>query len=234
MNDYYHPKKYLIIASIRSGGTLLSHALDSHPMIHAYRGECLHHDDPIRMAVHEPLDGLNAILSLYGYHSNIAKISWGQLISFFPAIMRMQWDGIIGLKRNNPIRVFVSDQIRRQDKEMLNIAHTFKERPKVLIKINPPALANFVSDYQETDKKITGIINDLASNRLFLSYEQIEHGFSDLVTHNLCRFLDVPTKQFDYHIIKRNPYQLSELIQNYNDLYHYFENNHPELLSYLG
>jgi len=37
-----NPVKFMIIAGVRSGGTLLAHSLDSHPLIFCARGEPMH------------------------------------------------------------------------------------------------------------------------------------------------------------------------------------------------
>lgn len=236
MNNYYHPKRYLIIASIRSGGTLLSHALDSHPMIYCHRGEVVHGQNPIRKIAPSPIAALDAVLSFHGYGANIAKVTWEQFHNIKDDLHKLNLDGVILLYRRNPLRVYVSEQVRLADIENNDTAtHSFKSRNKTNVSINPETARNYILNYLvQLHEKQPEL--DAMDNILTVSYEQLTLEYNQIPRSTgmaLCKFVGVGYTRLHYDLAKRNPYDLSDLIINYQEVYNFFKFSQPNYLEYL-
>lgn len=236
VNDYYHPKRFLIIASIRSGGTLLSHALDSHPMIFCLRGEPVHGQNPIRKIAPSPIAALDAVLSFHGYSANIAKVTWGQFLNIKDDLHKLNLDGVILLYRDNPLRVYVSEQVRLADiANQDTYTHSFDKRDKTQVHIPPTAAHCFIDNYLST-LNTHQVELDSIDNIFTTSYEKISSDYKQiprLVGMALCEFVGVWYTRLAYHTAKRNPYDLSELIINYEEVYSHFGKHCPAYLEYL-
>lgn len=236
MNDYYYPKRFLIIASIRSGGTLLSHALDSHPMIHAHRGEPVHSHDPLRKIASTAIDALDASLSFYGYEANIAKITWSQFFELKEDLPALNLDGVILLYRDNPLRVYVSEQIRLTDLQSGMNTHSFTKRDKANASIDPAYTEIWINSYL---MKLTGLgeyLTNRFNNTFSVSYENLTSEFREIPRSlglELCDFVGVGYRRLEYQTAKRNPYDFQDLIVNYEDVHNHFEKHCPNYLQYL-
>jgi hypothetical protein len=238
MTDYYHPKRYLIIASIRSGGTLLSHALDSHPMIYCHRGEPVHGQNPIRKIASSPIAALDAVLSFHGYSANVAKVTWEQFFILKDELHQLKLDGVILLYRDNPLRVIVSEKVRLADKVVGDTnTHSFDSRNKMQVRIDPNYTHLQIHNYL-SKLAVFGIAipTTIVDNILTVSYEQISTDFRHIprsIGFKLCDFLNVGYRRLEYQTVQRNPYPLSELIINYGEVKSYFQKHCPNYLEYL-
>ncbi len=236
MNNYYKPRRYLIIASIRSGGTLLSHALDSHPQIYAHRGEPVHSQDPLRKIASSAIESLNTSLSFYGYHANIAKITWSQFYELKEYLPQLNLDGVILLYRNNPLRVLVSEYVRLTDFQNKMNTHSFRRRDKVCVQIDPLKTVTSIKHYLIKLSDLSEYLPTVFENSFSLSYENLTLGFGcipNLIGNAICDFIEVDYRQLCYQTVQRNPYDLQDLIINYEDIHNHFQKHCPEYLEYL-
>ncbi len=236
MTDYYHPKRFLIIASIRSGGTLLSHALDSHPMIHAHRGEPVHSHDPLRKIASTAIDALDASLSFYGYEANIAKITWSQFYNLKEDLEQLNLNGVIFLYRANPLRVYISEQIRLTDFQNSMNTHSFTSRDKANASIDPDYTEKWINRYLMKLADLSEYLPNGFKNTFSVSYENLTREFREIPRSlglALCDFVGVGYRRLEYKTVKRNPYDLQDLIVNYEAVHNHFKNHCPEYLQYL-
>lgn len=225
MNNNYTSKPFLIIAMPRSGGTLLSHCLDSHPQIYCHRGEPLHKRDSFREYLDQN-DALRIATSMRGYEWSGAKITThyyrglgGQLWlnSFF-----LDFEAkIIFLYRQDLLRLIVSEAIRKLDKENGLHAHAYEKRQLVRVELNIETIA---IEYHTLNKR-RQIIRDslLPFNPLELSYEEmtendeISHLSRNLVS-KLTNFFEVAKYPLFSLLRKRNNFPLNEIILNYQEV----------------
>lgn len=224
-NDYYFPERYLIVASIRSGGTLLSHALDSHPDIYCHRGEPAHKLNPVRKLAPDAITAIDTVLSLHGYYSNVAKVTWEQYWILVDDIeQQLNLNGVILLHRN-PLRVYISEQIRLEDKRQgVGLAHSFIKRPKTQIEIDINECLTYIKDYQIQLGELRKRLQSFYKKTLQVSYEDLTAEYRQIPrvsAAKLCSLCNVGYRLLTYTLAQRNPYPIAEIVTNYEDLQQY-------------
>lgn len=238
MNSYYEPNRFLIVASIRSGGTLLSHALDSHTGIYCHRGEPVHGKNPIRNIASNPIEALDAVLSFHGYHATVAKITWQQYDILKEELKGLNLTGIIFLYRENPLRVFISEQVRLIDSKNNQLAHTFDKRPIVKVTVDIDETLEFIKDYELRRDRIQQETFQDYDKHFSVSYEQLtDRAFRQIprmLGMLLCDFLGVGYQLLQYNLARRNPYPLSEIITNWQELQVTIDFYYPQYINFLN
>lgn len=112
------PRPYpgLLVCHTRTGGTFLSHCLDSHPQVFCARVEVLHPGSVIRKTFpdRDPVDYLKPYLTEYGYRAAFVKVVQARERQR-PQLLRFVKDNggrIIHLTRRNVLNAAASNMLR--------------------------------------------------------------------------------------------------------------------------
>jgi len=208
------PKRGMIIASIRSGGTLLSSMLDSHPDVYCHRGEVLHRHNNLRTRVVSDKAAVEIAINMTGYQVSMCKLTWEQWLNAKSWRNYLGLHYVIFLTRKNVLRVIVSNLIRRQDKAHDLAPHTYTERSKRTVWVDNPI--------DEIEQRLKLESDAKASLKYMpyheVSYEALTGDNSALVYDALLDYLEVDHLPLTSKLVKRNPYPLHELIENYDEV----------------
>lgn len=243
-NSYYENTRFLIIAPTRSGGTLLSHALDSHHDIYCHRGEAMHKRDPIWRICGTPFLALDTCLKMPGYEITGAKITYQQYTRIgMETVTALKIDKIIHLYRENALERIVSECVRQADKDNGLYTHTRESRDLQSVYLHPETTVNemkqYISDVFRHKKHLKSLSNSLGSKAYYeITYEQLSmyHNVIDRdLGFEIQKFLSVSNWQMlKYSIVKRNPYPLEDIISNYDELYEYMRSHAYQYLKFFN
>lgn len=138
---------FLILAHVRTGGTLLAHALSNHPQVYCDRGETLHHLSAWRKNGVSAGQIMGTIWGMDGYHAAGFRAIYRQ------AFHRKVWPSvefvepcIIHLVRRNVARQGVSfgyQQLVRQGRLPYHPVHSFEEQMPEPVTANPEDVVGF-------------------------------------------------------------------------------------------
>lgn len=241
-NSYYEQTRFLIIAPKRSGGTLLSHALDSHMDIFCHRGEPIHRLDPIRQIADSPFEAIDTCLKMMGYEASGCKLTYEDVKRIgLESIRHFKVNRIIHLWRENPLKRIVSEQVRLQDKKQGLRTHTRESRPLETITLDPQKTVSEIGKYWADVNMYRRILKSqtVGTGKAYMEiiYEQIAY-YHNIIERDLGfalqDFLGTSTKQMlKYSIVKRNPFPLRDIIENYDELYEYMRNHAYLYLKYF-
>lgn len=236
MNDYYQNRRGLLIADTRTGATMLSHLLDSHPQIFCTRGEVLHSKDATRRLSASPSDAIGHALSMTGYQVNIAKMTYQQWLEVFDyKIDGLGIDFIIHLKRRNLLRAVLSNEVRKKNK--LTHTHSYKTPAREAIEVDAVGVmwqvlareqlqSSIVRKIAELDIRTMTIHSEYLTRNLF----KLADGFklSEIACDKLCQVADVPLRMMTTNTEPINPHSIGELVENHQALIDVFYNTSYE------
>ena len=227
-NSYYEYKRFLIIAPKRSGGTLLSHALDSHIDIRCERGEPMHRLNPFMQLAGTPFQAVDTCLKMYGYEAVGCKLTYEDCQRIgIQNIRQFKPHRIIHLWRDNPIRQIVSEAVRLQDKNNGLRTHTRDPRPLQCVTLDPSKTITKIGKYWADVNLFRRLLKSqtVSTGKAYMevTYEQISF-YSNIIERDLGfalqDFLGTSKKQMlKYTIAKRNPFPLRDIIENYDEVY---------------
>lgn len=240
-DTYYENKRFLIVAPTRSGGTMLSHAIDSHPDIFCHRGEPIHKNDAIWRAVGSPFASVNLALSMPGYSWTGCKVTYNQFYRMGVESLRpLRISAVIHLVRKNPIRRIVSEEVRLQDKAIGLGTHTNAPRDMIQIALEPKHLAQEIQEYLMATYEVEKQIKSMRiAKTLDLSYETMTpysnmERLPDSVVRQLCNFFEVSyVQKMPVGVRKRNAYPLKDIVSNYDEILDYFTTHHESYVEWL-
>lgn len=222
-NSYYENERFLIIAPTRSGGTFLSHALDSHHEIFCERGEVLHRQNPIWKATGTPYNALNLALSLRGYKANGAKLTYAQFGRIgVESLKVLKVSKVIHLYRESALRRIISERVRLMDKANDMRTHTYEDRPMMRVFLPVDDLISTIETYEESVQVMAHRLEKYvgSDNYFDLTYETMTDNknvreFHPTTSFIMCHFLGVTPQRFYATITKRNPFTLKAMVENY-------------------
>ena len=242
-NKYYENTRFLIISPTRSGGTLLSHAIDSHPDIFCYRSEPLHRLDPIRMISKTPFIAIDTCLKMPGYEVSGCKLTYDQYKSIGEeSIKALNVHKIIHLHRENALERIVSEAVRLQDKKNGLRTHTREDRALQMVNLDPvqtlKKIEKYHADVFNMQKHLRNVATGIGNDAYYeITYEKLctyRNVIDRDLGFELQKFLGLSSWQMlKYSIVKRNPYSLQSIITNYNELYGYMHEHAYKYLKYL-
>ena len=217
-----NPTKFMIVAGIRSGGTLLAHSLDSHPLIFCARGEPVHANSEWKhVGITQTLDILTNIT---GYRSSGLKLQNDQLnYSVVQSYLETHDVRIIKLTRENILNQAISVEINKLSREGIlyvpqhsfNLVEPFKVTlcpHRVLLTCEILTVSNLLS---------RTILKQLNLVPLEITYEQLTHGtvmiqeVSYELTGTLCNYLGVGRESLRNFLYRINALPYSETIINW-------------------
>ncbi len=215
-----NPDKAMVVAHVRSGGTFLCHALDSHPQIGCERGEPLHtHEQFMRATDCDVVKVMTVLHFRPGYHVTAFKATVKQFAYVPDEYLAKNDVAMIFLHRENMLRVHVSSEMIGT----VNPAHSFENdghSRQVVIDTNnlPEIWRQYIQNIDAARQRCKK-----ARRYLELTYEQITHGqengyLNQYVSDLLCDFLAVERRRLYSETKKRTPQPLKELIANYDQV----------------
>ena len=213
---------FLILTRSRSGSTLLRQSLQSHPHVIA-RSEVLRtsnpspehvHDDPVesvrRVYIPYPRHVQAVGFKLFYYHNDDGHKAWKWLRTQYPDLK------VIHLTRENRLRVYVSLMISVQTQKWVRAAHsTAGSQQAIQVHID-------VQKWHEQMRSVNAA-RDVAVS-FFEGHDMLNVTYADLTknwseaTKRIQTFLGVAPSTLKQRTIKQNPYRLSELITNYDEV----------------
>ena len=213
---------FLILTRSRSGSTLLRQSLQSHPHVIA-RSEVLRtsnpspehvHDDPVesvrRVYIPYPRHVQAVGFKLFYWHNDDGHEAWKWLRIQYPALK------IIHLTRENRLRVYVSLMISLQTQKWVRAAHsTAGSQQSKQVHID-------VQKWHDHMRSVDAVRD--AAISFFDGYDMSNVTYAGLTknwsetTKLIQTFLGVVLRTPKKCTIRQNPYRLSELIANYDEV----------------
>lgn len=214
----------ILIAPSRTGGTMLSHMLDSHYRICCDRDEPL---NPDRYWKKLGLSGgmlMRALWSRDGYDVSMFRASYRHIGGDELSTMVDVMPRVIHLWRENALRTFVSASLNT-----LAIAgkirypvNTYTSIKQQRIEIDCGTIVNQLDRYTSRVHAVKNVLSDF--DVLELTYEQLTHGNTSIsklspgITCSICKFLGVPSMDMKTNLVKLNTSPLCEIVTNWNSV----------------
>ena len=212
----------LILTRSRSGSTLLTRALRSHPHL-ITRGEVLRAYNPLLEHVHgDPIKSVRRVyipyprhiqavgFKLFYTHNNKGQEAWTWLRDHCPTLK------IIHLIRENRLRVRVSYLISQETQQWVKTTqHAGESHPPMRVHVD-------ISEWQKRMQYVDAMREEALS--FFDGHDVLRVTYTDLInnwdetTRHIQTFLDVTPQPLKRSTRKQNPYPLSELITNYGEV----------------
>jgi len=205
--------KAVIIAANRSGGTFLSHALDSHPLIVCERDEPLHRRSPYARAGLDIRATRDLIWSREQSAVNMFKVSYSQFLGkgdVFPKIFEVK-PHIIHLYRDNLLAAGLSEVLRRERGFPTHHINRIPGKSPSPVSLNPITVADMIEKYILDRAKVRNKLKQIGSPTIEISYVDITGGEGESVygvksNRQICIFLDVyVTPLMAQYVHKVNP-----------------------------
>jgi len=219
-SDNYQP--FLVLTRSRTGSTLLTYSLDSHPAI-CCRGELLNH---LRGRQYKTV-----LQSAYGKHPGKTKAAGFKMFYYHPSdadgdpiwetIAAIKNLKIIHLRRENILRTLVSRKIAEADKNYQFQQEAQRSTEAKAVTFDPKELEK---EFESTDAmEKEGIARFSNHEVLEITYEEMIDD-RDGVFARVQRFLGVNERNLSTSLKKQNPELVSDLISNFSELQEHFKN----------
>jgi len=222
------PQPFIIVAGVRTGGTILTHALDSHPLIHCARGEPWHKHSKWRQVGLERPQIIKLLLRQTGYMASGFKIQAIQLPDLeVLELLKAYQPYIILLSRENILRQAISFSINNQVRRGLTKfvpQHSFEPVPNHSIRLDEDEVLKRCNELSETASIAEELIEDSGLRYISLTYEQLIAGKSEIsklptmIARQLCLYLGVPIMSLPIFLKRVNWQPLEEIVRNITEL----------------
>lgn len=221
------PDKLLVLAGVRTGGTFLAHALDSHPQIFFVRGEPLHHGSIWARFLGEQ-ERLKLIFSQTGYLVAGCKLLLVQLYhKDIIAFVQELSPKVIFVYREDLIKQTISYILNKGVREWcldFRPQHTF-EKPPAWEPINypPNSFSNAYNLLKSRRERVEQFLDESSLTYLKISYEQMtgNQEASSLPKElelEICDFLNIPKRNLEITLRKVNKQDPQELFFNWEEI----------------
>jgi LPS sulfotransferase NodH len=212
-------KQFIVLASPRTGSTLLISFLDSHPSIaagyeilHSLRGRCYKEIVQKGFSIAED----NAEVKARGFkffYNHPLDLESNEVLHHLASNPSLH---VIHLKRRNLLRILVSTQIALQQGGWNSVelgAQKISEKKSVILDFE-----NLKSGFEQIYQW------ESEGDRIFENHPMISIDYEELAEQpartfaRVCRFLGVPYHKPRSPLVKQNPERLNELVENYAEL----------------
>jgi len=222
---------FLIVASQRSGGTFLAHALSNHPQVFCDRGESLHGRGVWhRVTTMSNEQIIEAMFSQQFYHASGFKLNWPGRdwdgLSL-PIIQRMS-PRIILLTREDKVRQAISILYLKAGKRAhpgFSVHSDNGERPSFRVRIEPDEVLHWCGRLNGIAKVARRAIREAGLRCMEITYEQMTGSADESaecirpdVAQQLCEFLNVDDHPLCAGLRKLSPRDLSEIVSNWDEI----------------
>jgi len=223
-----NPQPFIIVAGVRTGGTLLTHGLDSHPLIHCARGEPWHKRSEWWQLGLTREQLLKLLVNQTGYMASGFKVQSVQLSD--PEVCRLLQESeayIILLSREDTFRQTISELINykvRRNVTKFVPKHSFEAVPMHSVVLDPEVVQLRQVVLQYTQELAEQVVESLGLRYISLTYEQLVAGEQEIsklpssVTKRLCNYLGVPIRTLSVFLRRVNWQPLDEIIGNLKEL----------------
>lgn len=228
------PYPAAIVCGTRTGGTYLSHCLDSHPEVFCTRSEILHGKHAVRRSFPQadPANWARVYLEPQGYRVRCAKLIYGQLRKFREVL---DWvvanDGrLVHLTRENTLRCVCSVLFRKMHKSTGLVQGRYAThnvgpiRPFEAV-MDVDALLNGMRARRKQEQVWDRNLARLGRPLLRVGYDQITGGehvnaeqIPEATSRELCAFLGVTHRELTPLVTKTNRWPLKAVIRNWDEV----------------
>jgi len=220
------PQPFIIIAGARCGGTILTHSLDSHPLVYCARGEPWHNQSKWRQLGLSRGQILTLLLNQTGYLVSGFKIQANQISDTVMDFLQPYKPRIILLTREDILRQAISSEINKQVRQgIIDFIpqHSFTPVVAHPVVLNKQLVAIQSKVIEDRNKHVLNFVQCSGLPYMTLTYEQLTGGKQEIthlpldVSDPLCSFLEVPARPLEVFLKRVNGQPLKELIANVED-----------------
>jgi len=222
------PQPFIIVAGVRTGGTILTHALDSHPLIHCARGEPWHKRSVWWRLGLSREQILKLLINQTGYMASGFKVQSVQLSD--QEVRRLLQESeahIILLSREDTFRQVLSELINykvRRGGAMFIPQHSFKPVPPHSVILDPEVVSNRHESLVLTQEMAEQAVKSLELRYTCVTYEQLTDEAQEIsklpsgITKILCNYLGVPVITLPVYLRRVNWQPLEEIVYNLEEV----------------
>ena len=222
------PQPFIIVAGVRTGGTILTHALDSHPLIHCARGEPWHKQSEWWKLGLSREQLLKLLTNQTGYMASGFKVQSVQLTD--PEVCTLLKESkayIILLSREDTFRQTLSELINykvRRSATRFVPQHSFEPVPEHSVVLDPGVVQRRQVVLQYTHEMAEQAVRSLGLRYISLTYEQLVAGEPEIsklpagIAKKLCLYLGVPIRTLSVFLRRVNWQPLDEIVGNLKEL----------------
>lgn len=231
-NDYFNPKPAVLIATSRSGSTMLMHCLDSHPQIGCERYEPLNSDSPFMGRTSQNRKAVMRILwERPGYrvamfkmtYRHIKWVGWDLFYEYNPVILH--------LHRDNALRAILSSMINTAavKGELDYVSHSYIPLPAPKIEVPLKKLWIELDRYEAAVLDMAKRLKETGFPVVYLTYEQLTDNrqtnqLNPDVTSTICSALRIDEHVMYNQLVKLNKQPLDQSIINWDEVREEFAN----------
>lgn len=227
MKDWWTPAPALLIADSRTGGTMLAHALDSHPQIGFERGQVLHKRSAWRAQLAP--DACAAIAwSRPGYHVAGFRVVYGEFDQLSDGVLLRCCPRILWLTRD-PLTTVVSRLLLKAAQASPDAyaagLHRYEDEPLAAsepLTLDGADVRSQVETVLQADGRIEARLARLALPVLRLRYETLTqpHEFEGLYcSEDIIDFLGVGWCALRPNVQRVHPLPMSRYVTNWREVY---------------
>ena len=227
------PYPVLIVTGTRTGGTFLSHCLDSHPDVLCVRpevldGRCVTNELTKALG---PKDKLRLYLELQGWTVSVAKVIYGQVRGEEQVFRWLKRSGgkAIHLTRPNVIRAVVSilarKAVHRGELKGKMPAHTTRPLEPFKVHIPPESLINGAHTRKKLEEMFARLLEGHGIETLNVTYDEIvggenisAEGVREDTANKLCHFLEVEPLPLVSRLRKGIRWPLRKIVENWEEV----------------
>lgn len=225
---YFNPMPAALVATNRSGSTLLLHCLDSHPQIGCERNEPLSPREPWARLKVKRHDLMRVLWRRGGYRVSMFKLTYRQLRWVGTEILQENEVRLIHLHRRNALRVIVSSVINTAvvRGEMEHPPHSFEPvRQVATVRLEPEEFVASCHSYLDKVRAMRRRLKGLGLPVLYLTYSDLvgQEGreVRQLPVRTVCWICDhLRVDRYPMYSQTRriNPRPLAEIVENWQEV----------------
>jgi LPS sulfotransferase NodH len=235
IHRHIRPRKFVILAEARSGGTFLATCLSNHPRIFCTRGEPLHQNSHWRTAAPDEIERLKLITNQIHYDVAGCKLMRNHFerANVFAWLCQVQ-PKVLYIWREDYVAQALSwaaNEVHRANPKLGIPTHIYEPWDPVPIEIPPERVVFYITRLQQNygltgDKKGShqAFLGRGKFKVLELTYEQITGGgeatgITGAVADEICDFLDVPRMDLPGGGLRRShPRPWNEYVTNWAEV----------------
>lgn len=212
-------KEFVIISNPRSGSTHLRLLLNSHPMIESY-GEVFMYGFQILkffISVFRNIfkkSSLKRVLSfkknstLCGFKILYHQFRYTPLIEF---IFLRDDIKVIHILRRNLLRIYISHIIAKKTQQWCSYSETSLRKISV-------GCGGVIKELEGLKSRQGKYCEKIKNNDVIEIYYEDLIKNTKKVLKDVQKFLGVPVEKLSSNLVKQNPYKISEMVENYDEL----------------
>ena len=215
----------MVISHNRSGGTFLSHCLNSHPLIHCTADEVLHRNNAYVRSGLSNVQIMTIVLGFKQYEVSMCKLSYSQFLVYDKV---RNWlvgreAKIIHLARGNWLASAISEMVRHKQNHP---THSFYARPDGgTVELDVDKVWTIAWRMKHDGRKARKLISEMESENISLNYTDIVGGEGIETDHivspakeTICDFLGVPHEPLEAPYMRKCTNNIPDLVSNWDEI----------------